>query len=142
MKLSLATLAALILALVSACKSSLILRSKAEAPENSPYNVEANVAAHNRGYYAVDLVVRNQSGESLTLGPSMFRLEAAPPVFFVRADRISFGRPGFRIQNEVPAHGVASGQIWFGVRQGIPTEWIRLVCTLPDGDHVTEYRIE
>ena len=74
----------------------------------------------------------------------MFRLEGTAPTAFVPADRLPFqlGRSGYRMPERVDPRGSAQGEIFFGIRgSDVPLGPVRLVVSLPDGEHVFVFEL-
>src|SRR5262249_14488996 len=102
----------------AACASDPIItvRKESQAPGGT-FVVTATLQGWKRGYYSAAVTIHNETGQTLFLKPSMFRLEGTPPTSFVAADRIPmmFGRAGYRMPEHVETRCSAQGEIFYGI---------------------------
>jgi hypothetical protein len=129
---------ALVFALVglSGCVAPVISLRQAAHPEQSSYRISATLHEHLRGYYSAAVTIRNDSGTPLALSHALFTMESSAPTQFVPAERISWGRSGFRMPVTVAPGGVAQGEVFFAIRGSkSPAGPVQLAVRMPDGDH-------
>src|SRR5262249_46510689 len=129
----------------AACASDpLVAVQKEDHPSGGKFVVTATLQPWHRGYYSAAVTIHNETGQTLFLKPSMFRLEGTAPTSFVAVDRIPmmFGRAGYRMPDHVEARCTAQGEIFYGIRGSeVPKGAVRFVGNLPDGEHVFEWNV-
>jgi hypothetical protein len=117
---------------------------KENHPAGAKFVVTATLQAWHRGYYSAAVTIHNETGQTLFLKPSMFRLEGTAPTSFVAVDRIPmmFGRAGYRMPEHIDTHCSAQGEIFFGIRgTETPKGPVRFVAELPGGEHTFEWNV-
>jgi hypothetical protein len=113
-------------------------------PAGGRFIVTAAFSPWHHGYYTAAVTIHNETGRTLKIKPSMFRLEGTPPTGFVPAERIPLmmGRAGYRMPEEVEPRCTAQGEIYYGIRgTETPKGKVRLYVDLPDGEHAFEWTL-
>ena len=135
----LGVVAALLVPSLPACSGPLVTLQEEPHPAAAQYVVQASLEEWPNGYYSAVLSIRNLSRQALTLKPAMFRLEGTPPTSFVPAGRMPLflGKSGYQMPERLAPRESAQGEIYFGIRGSeVPNGPVKLVVSLPDGDHV------
>jgi hypothetical protein len=124
------------------CAASFVSVRDEQHPDRATCLVDATIEEWPNGYYSTAITIRNTGAEPIALAPSMFRLEGSGPTSFVPAGRMPMflGRAGYRMPERVEPRSSARGDVYFGIRgTTVPLGPVRLVCSLPDGDHTFEF---
>lgn len=129
-------------AALTGCADSFVSVRHEQHPAGGKYLVAATIEEWPNGYYSTAITIRNVSTKPVVIKPEMFRLEGTAPTAFVPAGRMPLfmGRAGYRMPERVDPRSTAQGEIFFGIRgTKVPAGPVRLVVTLPDGEHSFEF---
>jgi len=129
---------------IPGCSQTLVTVQGEAHPNRSSFLVTAALEEWPRGYYSTPITIRNLAADPLPITPSMFRLEGTGATSFVQAGHMPLfmGRAGYRMPPIIAPRTTARGEIFFGIRgTKVPAGPIRLIVTLPDGEHSFEFEL-
>lgn len=142
--LSIAAASAVIFGAAACASDPIVAVQKENHPTGGKFVVTATLQGWHRGYYSAAVTIHNETGQTIFLKPTMFRLEGTAPTSFVPADRIPmmFGRAGYRMPDHIDARCTGQGEIFYGIRgTEVPKGSVRFVADLPDGEHAFEWNV-